>query len=167
MNRTRERFIKLTGFLFSIIAVLILMIYILVPPLQIVFLILYWKNKKDRLNNHYCFSYNKRDDRHYLHHSPILIINFTSSTKFYKYREEAVKKFKREHPDVELYAKTMTLQSYYEKKGYVGTENKMTIKIVFSTFLAIYTNTRNISNYKVFRLVKRVFSEEVMLYKIQ
>lgn len=167
MKKLRECFIKVAGFLFSLLLVLIVIIYNLVPPLQIIFLIQYWTNKKSRLNNQYIYSYNKRQRRYYLHHSPVMILNYTSSSDFYRYREEAVEKFKSEHPNVELFAKTMTLQSYYEKKGYVGAESKMTLFIVASTFMAIFTNVRNSKKFKVLRLMRRVFSEDVMLYKIQ
>lgn len=146
---------------------LMVIILNLISPFQIVLLIMYLSKKKNRLNKQYTFSYNKKQDRYYLHHSPVIILNYTNSTDFYRYREEAVEKFKREYPNVELYAETMTLQNYYERKAYIGTETRLTFVIVSSTFMAILASIRNVTKAKIWRLVRRVLSEDVMLYKIQ
>lgn len=167
MKRLKKYFIKVAGLLLSLPMFLIVIILNLIPPFQIVLLIVYLSNKKNRLNKQYTFSYNKKQDRYYLHHSPAMILNYTSSSDFYRYREEAVVKFKSEYPNVELYAETMTLQNYYERKAYIGTETKMTFLIVTSTFMAVLANIRNVTKVKVWRLIRRVLSEDVMLYKIQ
>lgn len=112
MKRLKEYFIKVAGLLLSLPMFLMAIILYLIPPIQIFLLMMYLNKKKNRLNNHYTFSYHKKQDRYYLHHSPVLILNYTKSTDFYRYREKAVEKFKREHPNVELYAETMTLQNY-------------------------------------------------------
>ena len=166
MKKQREYYIKIIGVLLSFFMFLLVIIYNLVPPLQMIFLFGYWKNKKNRLNKQYTFSYNKKQGKYYLHHSPVMILNYTSSSDFYRYREEAVVNFIREHPNAELFAKTMTLQNYYEKNGFVGTETKMTLFILVTTLMAVLANIRNITKFKFWRLIRRVLSEDVMLYKI-
>lgn len=155
-------------FLFKTLSLLIVLIdfvvFILILPLFVI--LAFFLNRKNRLNNQYCFSYNEKSNKYYLHHSPRVIINFTDSTTFFNSRINAVDEFKLLKPNEALFAKTMTLQDFYEKMGFEGEKTKQTFGIVSSTFLAILMNLRNIIKFKTFRLFKRVYTVKPKEYKI-
>lgn len=155
-------------FIFKTLSLLIVLIdfvvFILVIPMFVI--LAFFLNRKNRLNNQYCFSHNKKSNKYYLHHSPRVVINYTNSIAFYKLRINAIDAFKLLHPNEALYAKTMTLQDFYEKQGLEGIETKQTFGIVTSTFLAILMNLRNIVKLKIFRLFKRVYVVKPKEYKI-
>jgi len=115
-----------------------------------------------RLNYHYMYSYNKK---YYLHHTPLCFFNFTKSKDFYKHRELALEKFKELHPNKNLYAKTMTLQDFYERNGYKGVKTKTGLLFVTSSFLGVLSNFRNILNRRT-DLFGRIFRVDPKEYKV-
>lgn len=118
-----------------------------------------------RLNKNYMYSYNKKLKKYYLHHSPLFVFYYTSRDEFRKDRSKAINKFMEKHPDKELYAKTMTLQKFYEKNGYIGVEVKMGFNFVMSSFLGVLLNFRNILDCRI-DLFGRIYSVAPKEYKI-
>ena len=93
---------------------------VLIAPVLIAILVaLYAKITGFYLNRYYMFS-RKRSGGYELHCHPAFVFYYATPAKFFAMREDAIRRFRRRHPDATLFAVTTTLQGFYERNGYVG-----------------------------------------------
>ena len=129
--------------------VLTIVFVVLIAPVLIALLVaLYAKITGGYLNRYYIFS-RKRSGEYELHCHPAFGFYYATPAKFFAMREDAIRRFRRRHPDATLFAVTITLQGFYEQNGYVGEPvNRKGIKRLAGRILDYVLILCNLANYR-------------------